>query len=216
MRVAGEEKVGVHACERAVELGPGDVRQQQVGERPGRAVKADGAQPGEIELQRPSKAAQEFELLELELRGTPLTLRGQAYPDLAFERGHAVQHPRVPVAHRDGAVKLAEAPHRLVREGPDRDVAQADQLVRAVREVGEHGVERERVAVQVGEHSHPHGETLTRRQRAALGLGEGGQEPLQREQCETGHEGRGPDGRDAALEQRRRARRSSDDDEREH
>ena len=72
-------------------------------------------------------------------------------------RREAVDRPGVPVAEDHRAAELADALEALVRLRPEADVAQADDAVDLVAlEVGEDGVERKEVAVDVRDEADAH------------------------------------------------------------
>ena len=78
-------------------------------------------------------------------------------PDRVVGRREAVDRPRVPVAEDDRAAELPDAVEALVRLRPEADVAEADDPVDLLLlEVGEDGVEREQVAVDVRDEADAH------------------------------------------------------------
>lgn len=72
--------------------------------------------------------------------------------------GVAREHVPVGIAHHDGAVERAQPLQALDRLRPALNhVTQADEPIdRPPLEIGQEGVERDRVAVDVGEEADPH------------------------------------------------------------
>ena len=94
----------------------------------------------------------------------PLGRLDELEADLVVHLGHAVQEARVPVAHDHGAPELADPGQRLVRLGADGDVAETDELVdpAGALDVLEHRVQRDAIAVDVGDQPDAHGLTSPR------------------------------------------------------
>ena len=85
----------------------------------------------------------------------------QALCELVLGRREAAEEVRVPVAHHDRATERLHALERLRRLRPDRDVAEAEEAVDiVVLELGEDGVQREAVAVDVRDQRDPHRTSL--------------------------------------------------------
>ena len=114
-----------------------------------------GAADGDLDRGR--QAPEVVPLVVAELRRPPFALLAELVARRRRQRRDAVDEPGVPVAEDDGAADLPDPPHGLDRVRPGRDVAQADELVDAgAVELGENGVQRERVAVEVGDEAEAH------------------------------------------------------------
>ncbi len=154
MGVAAGEDVGGPIGEEACELVLRRGREQAVAAGARRAVEAEqAARPAELALDRRHEALHVGEVCVGQLRARPLDDRPQAPPLVVSIGGLVAEEPVVGVAAHDRTAERAQPCEHLPRLwSAGGDVAEADDLVRATPiDVSEHGLERDAVAVDVGD-----------------------------------------------------------------